>query len=72
MKTYIFEVPATYRYEISADSEEKAREILIEDGGLSAMGDLCEMDYRDYEQAPCVDVEDRYYDEEKKEWVDND
>ena len=47
MKTYIFEVPATYRYEISADSEEKAREILVEDGGLSAMGDLCEMDYND-------------------------
>ena len=61
MKTYIFEVPATYRYEIS-----------VEDGGLSAMGDLCEMDYKDYEEAPCVDVEDRYYDEEKKEWVDND
>jgi hypothetical protein len=57
-KSYNFEVPAFYHYEIEASSEEEAREILETQGGLSIDGELCELDYRDYQQAKLVQQEE--------------
>ena len=46
--TYIFSVPATMVYQIDADSEEEAREILEERGGSDIRGnlDISSKDYR--------------------------
>lgn len=55
MKTYNFEVPAFYHYEIEANSEEEARAILEEKGGLDIDGTLCELDYRDYQKAKLIE-----------------
>ena len=38
--TYVFSVPATYVYEVDADSEEEARELLEEEGGMDIEGEL--------------------------------
>tara|TARA_R100001163_G_C4950312_1_gene118344 strand:- start:4 stop:258 length:255 start_codon:yes stop_codon:yes gene_type:complete len=45
---YEFEVPCSYYYCIEAESEEQARKILIEKGGLDIEGELCieEKNYR--------------------------
>jgi hypothetical protein len=45
---YEFEVPCSYYYCIEAESEEQARKILIETGGLDIEGELCieEKNYR--------------------------
>ena len=50
-KTYIFSVPATYVYEVDADSEEEARELLEEEGGMDILGELCDMTRKDYQNA---------------------
>ena len=39
-KTYTFAVPCSYVYEIGAESEEQARKILCEKGGLDIDGEL--------------------------------
>ncbi len=56
-KTYKFEVPCCYAYNIKAKSEKQARKILIKEGGLDIGGELCEMDQRDYRKAELIDVE---------------
>ena len=53
-KTYSFEVPAFYHYEIEANSEDEARAILEEKGGIEIDGTLCELDYRDYQKAKLI------------------
>ena len=55
MKTYQFDVPCTYYYEIDAETEEQARKILIEKGGIDIDGDLL-LEQGDYEQAKLVGV----------------
>ncbi len=57
MKTYRFEVPCWYAYNIKAKSEKQARKILIKEGGLDIGGELCEMDERDYRKAALIEVE---------------
>tara|TARA_B100001029_G_C14768997_1_gene290139 strand:+ start:279 stop:476 length:198 start_codon:yes stop_codon:yes gene_type:complete len=54
-KTYQFDVPCVYYYEIDADTEEEARKILVEKGGLDLDGDLC-LDEEDYKEAQLVGV----------------
>lgn len=49
--TYVFSVPATYFYEIDADSEEEARKLLEEEGGMDIMGTLGEITHKDYMNA---------------------
>lgn len=49
--TYIFSVPATYTYHVDADSEEEARELLREKGGVDILGDLLEISDKDYRNA---------------------
>ena len=46
--SYIFSVPATMVYQIDADTEEEAREILEERGGSDIRGnlDISSKDYR--------------------------
>jgi len=46
--TYILSVPATYFYEIDADTEEEARALLAEEGGLEILGQLGEITHKDY------------------------
>ena len=48
--SYIFSVPANYVYQIDADTEEEAREILEERGGADILGDL-DMSSQDYRKA---------------------
>ena len=55
MKTYQFDVPCTYYYEIDAETEEQARQILISKGGIDIEGDLL-LEQGDYEQAKLVGV----------------
>ena len=63
MKTYRFEVPCWYAYNIKAKSEKQARKILVAlpfcfaAGGLDIGGELCEMDERDYRKAELIEVE---------------
>ena len=54
-KTYQFDVPCFYYYEINAESEEQARKLLIEKGGINIEGDLL-LEKGDYEQAKLVGV----------------
>ena len=49
--TYIFSVPATYAYHVDADSEDEARELLREKGGVDILGDLLETSDKDYRNA---------------------
>jgi hypothetical protein len=56
-KYFVFSVPATMVYEIQAETEEEAREILMEEGGINILGDLCDMTSEDYAQA---DLEQTY------------
>ena len=55
MKTYQFDVPCVYYYEIDAETEEQARKILISKGGIDIEGDLL-LEQGDYEQAKLVGV----------------
>ncbi len=54
-KTFQFDVPCVYYYEIDATTEEEARKILVEKGGLDLDGDLC-LDEEDYKEAQLVGV----------------
>ena len=54
-KTYQFDVPCVYYYEIDADTEEQARKILLDKGGLDIDGDLC-LDEDNYKRAELVGV----------------
>ena len=38
--TYVFSVPATYVYEVDADTEEEARQTLRDKGGIDILGSL--------------------------------
>ena len=57
-KTYTFSVPCSYVYEIEAETEEKAKEILIEKGGFEISGELC-LEDDSYRKAECLDEEER-------------
>jgi hypothetical protein len=46
--TYILSVPATYFYEIDADTEEEARALLMKEGGMEILGELGEITHKDY------------------------
>ncbi|MDO7612919.1 MAG: hypothetical protein MUQ75_01695 [Crocinitomicaceae bacterium] len=50
-KYFVFSVPTAYIYEIQAESEKEAREILVEHGGIEIYGDQCEMLAEDYQNA---------------------
>ena len=52
-KTYQFCVPCSYYYEIEAETEKEAREILIERGGIDIDGELL-IEADDYRQADCI------------------
>jgi len=52
-KTYQFCVPCSYYYEIEANTEEEARQILIEKGGIDIDGELL-IENDDYKQADCI------------------
>ena len=54
--TYIFSVPATYVYEIDANTEEEARGILREQGGVEIMGNLLEISDKEYRDAYLEEV----------------
>jgi len=56
-KYFVFSVPTAYVYEIQAETEKEAREILVEHGGIDIHGDQCEMLSEDYENA---DLEQTY------------
>ena len=56
-KYFVFSVPTAFIYEIQAETEEEAREILVEHGGIDIHGDQCEMLSEDYENA---DLEQTY------------
>ena len=56
-KYFVFSVPTAYIYEIQAETEKEAREILVEHGGIDIHGDQCEMLSEDYENA---DLEQTY------------
>ena len=51
--TYEFYVPCHYRYEIKAESEEQARRILCEKGGLDIDGELL-LEPNNFKNAICV------------------
>ena len=61
MKEYTFAVPCQYTYSITAESEDKAREILIADGGRTVGGQFAIED-KDYEDATLMseDMVDNY------------
>jgi len=61
IKEYIFAVPCQYTYIITAESEDKAREILIADGSSTVTGELT-IENEDYENATLLgeDVVDNY------------
>jgi hypothetical protein len=50
-KYFVFSVPTAYIYEIQAETEKEAREILVEHGGIDIHGDQCEMLAEDYQNA---------------------
>ena len=54
-KTYQFDVPCVYYYEIDANTEEEAKKILQQKGGISIDGDLL-IDEDNYKQATLVGV----------------
>tara|TARA_Y100000401_G_scaffold99811_1_gene88340 strand:+ start:49 stop:228 length:180 start_codon:yes stop_codon:yes gene_type:complete len=54
IKEYMFAVPCHYTYLITASSEDKAREILIADGGRTVTGQLVIED-EDYQNATILD-----------------
>ena len=56
-KKYIFDVPCFYVYEVKAETEEQARKILVEDGGLQLEGNLS-LEKNDYLDAKLNTVEE--------------
>ena len=55
LKAYQFIVPCCYYYQIEANTEEEAREILLEKGGIDIEGDL-QLDEDSYKKAECIGV----------------
>jgi hypothetical protein len=55
-KYFVFSVPTAFIYEIQAETEAEAREILVEEGGLSIFGEQCDMTSEDYAQADLEQV----------------
>ena len=55
MKTFTFSVPASLMYDIEAETEEEARKLLVQEGGLSILADDTIVDVDDYEMAELVD-----------------
>ena len=55
-KYFVFSVPTAFVYEMQAETEEEAREILVEEGGLSIFGEQCDMTSEDYAQADLEQV----------------
>ena len=55
MKKYIFDVPCYYVYEVEAETEKQAKEILIKDGGLELIGNLS-LDKENYKKATLNEV----------------
>ena len=55
MKTFTFSVPASLMYDIEAETEEEARKLLVQEGGLSILADDTLVDTSDYEMAELVD-----------------
>ena len=55
MKTFTFSVPASLMYDIEAETEEEARKLLVQEGGLSILADDTLVDKSDYEKAELVD-----------------
>lgn len=58
MKKYQFEVPALFSYEIEAGSEEEARKILVERGGIDIDGELL-IESEDYNKAKLTEVKEK-------------
>tara|TARA_X000001316_G_scaffold12138_1_gene5760 strand:- start:2142 stop:2327 length:186 start_codon:yes stop_codon:yes gene_type:complete len=56
MTTFKFAVPCSYTYEIDANSEDEARKILEEKGGMDIMGEL-EIEEYDYKFATLLNIE---------------
>jgi hypothetical protein len=56
-KYFVFSIPVAMIYEIQAETEDEAREILVEEGGINIFGDLSEMTHEDYSKA---DLEQTY------------
>ena len=52
-KIFKFEVPCSYYYEIEAKTEEEARKILVEKGGIDIQGNLC-LEEDDYKKARII------------------
>ena len=40
---FVFSVPTAYIYEIQAETEKEASELLVEHGGIEIYGEQCEM-----------------------------
>ena len=62
-KTYQFDVPCVYYYEIDANTEDQAKKILQQKGGISIDGDLL-IDEDNYKQATLVGVLEKKESEE--------
>lgn len=58
MKKYQFEVPALFSYEIEAESEEEARKILVERGGIDIDGELL-IESEDYNKAKLTEEKEK-------------
>jgi hypothetical protein len=52
-KLFEFEVPCSFHYEIEANTEEEARKILIERGGIDIDGNLC-LEEENYKKAKLI------------------
>ena len=55
MKTFTFSVSASFIYNIEAKTEEEARKLLVQEGGLSILADDTLVDIHDYKRAECID-----------------
>ena len=55
MKTFTFSVSASFIYNIEAKTEEEARKLLVQEGGLSILADDTLVDVHDYKRAECID-----------------
>ena len=67
-KTYQFDVPAYYYYEIEAGSEAEARSILLEKGGIEIEGELC-LESENYKEAQLVGILDPVMLNPIKKWI---
>tara|TARA_R100001015_G_C4615038_1_gene170994 strand:- start:343 stop:555 length:213 start_codon:yes stop_codon:yes gene_type:complete len=54
-RQYTFSVSATLEYNIEATSEEEARKILVNKGGLDISYDEIYLDENDYKMAECIE-----------------